>query len=203
MLDSRDLLKSDISELRQYIKSTAKTANRMLAELERTSNDKASPAYRTINAMEFEGDKALRTLKSTDTARFRGDVSKMTKNELVHEAKLLKDFLGAKTSTPEGTFEMYEQGFETMQESGLIDGLSMNDYYDLIESTNFRNIENLSSDKAVKIATRGYNAGMSKEDIDKLLHTPDITMRKASARVRVFREARQRAEEGGRTRKDF
>ena len=104
---SKDTTSDD--EIRQAIRSYAKTANQRLRELEKRGLAKSSNAWR--QAKEFaEADRSFMDVTGTGEIKFRTNLRKMTRTELQQELNELYTFIfRAKTSTVKGTREHYRK----------------------------------------------------------------------------------------------
>ncbi|MCQ2053047.1 MAG: hypothetical protein MJZ03_03845 [archaeon] len=102
-------------ELASYLRSASKIANTRLREIEKQGLTRSSDAYRAVEAKQFEYNE-LFGVTSKGEMKFRTNFKNMSRNELLHQASAVNDFLSRKTSTIKGTKEKYPKGYETFKE---------------------------------------------------------------------------------------
>lgn len=154
-IDLQDFSSFNQKELARIVSSMAKAANARLRDVERADLTESSNAYKFVERRAFDSDKAFSMTKKGEI-KFRTDQSKMTLNQLRHEAALLDDFLNSKTSTAAGTRAKYASIAETLN-TKLAKGkeLSGEEWGD-IWRTSKKLIEegNIASDQVVKLVKR-------------------------------------------------
>ena len=107
-----------------------KTANERMRQLEK--QERKSPAYRAIQArLEMMG----KEVKGTRGRRF-SETGKGTYNEREMQKRILKEFLGQKTSTLSGSKDYYDRVWNSANEGGKLTaaGISRQQWFDFFEA---------------------------------------------------------------------
>lgn len=162
------------------LRTLQKRANQRLVRLEQM--DSKSPAYRAVQAqLELLGKET----KGERGRRF-SETGKATYNEYEHQMRVLKAFLGQKTSTTGGAKQYYKDVYETADERyGLTaKGISKDEWLDFWEAQAADKKDRMFYSQSVKIfetvirkqnenraeARRLYNAGkISADDYEEIM----------------------------------
>ena len=131
------LREATTEDLARIVRRAAKSANQRLRRLEQTGLEK-SPAYR--GAMANLGGKT----------RFRERTGKQDRASLLQEYYKLRDFLGAKSSTPTGIEQIQDNRYQAARERGF-EG-TRGEFNQLVEKFFTKAIENLLSSDVIYLA---------------------------------------------------
>lgn len=140
-----------------------KRANQRLRQLEK-SGFTSSSAYRAIVSKMTRKTELFAKTKSGQI-KFTTKIPKdrKTQQALIRE---LDRFLNAKTSTVKGTKKAYEKSFNTFNKNYPNNDLTFNQFLEMVENTNFKNILNMfGSSEVIDI----INVNKDKTAIDSLL----------------------------------
>lgn len=131
------LREATTEDLARIVSRAAKSANQRLRRLEQTGLEK-SPAYK--GAMTNLGGKT----------RFKERTKKQDRASLLQEYYKLRDFLGAKSSTPTGVEQIQDNRYQAARERGF-EG-TRGEFNQLVEKFFTKAIENLLSSDVIYLA---------------------------------------------------
>lgn len=131
------LREATTEDLARIVRRAAKSANQRLRRLEQTGLEK-SPAYK--GAMANLGGKT----------RFKERTGKQDRASLLQEYYKLRDFLGAKSSTPTGIEQIQDNRYQAARERGF-EG-SKEEFNQLVEKFFNKRVEGLLSSDVVYTA---------------------------------------------------
>ena len=131
------LREATTEDLARIVRRAAKSANQRLRRLEQTGLEK-SPAYK--GAMANLGGKT----------RFKERTGKQDRASLLQEYYKLRDFLGAKSSTPTGVKQIQDNRYQAARERGF-EG-TRGEFNQLVEKFFTKAIENLLSSDVIYLA---------------------------------------------------
>lgn len=103
------LNKYTAAQLKHYIETTGKRANRNLIALEKEEADSGSRAYRYVQGLAHDKQYAMHTEKP----RFRTTTTGETFQQMKAHAAEIQRFMGARTHTVKGVERAYEKSFNT------------------------------------------------------------------------------------------
>lgn len=118
-------------ELKEYIAIASNRANSRLRTLEESGFSTSSAAYKKIQSLAFEGSERsigmtkakpqytkegkLKAVQPVGKVKFSSATRGAKRGELMHQAKLLEQFLEAKTSTVQDIKAIYKSSYETFK----------------------------------------------------------------------------------------
>ena len=124
--------REQIKELRKDIKR----ANQRLRELEKRGLSNSSLAYRYIEKLAYDEDKAIGKTANNEI-KFKTSLSGLTHNELTHLQNEVNKFLKTKTSTYIGYSELIRESREKFQQK-IGQPISEQEYADLWTQANIK-----------------------------------------------------------------
>lgn len=158
-------------ELKEYIATASKRANSRLRTLEQSGFSTSSAAYKKIEALAFDGSERsigvtkvkpqytktgkLKTVQPLGKPKFSSATRGATRGAMMHQAKLLQQFLEAKTSTVQDIKEVYDTSYKTFktnwEKENKTDAPSMADMAEFWTNKSIQNFMKIyGSDEIVK-----------------------------------------------------
>lgn len=114
-------------EMLSYLKKKVPVANKRLKRILESNYDKTSHAYQYLyKSITNKADFTLRVPKA-DLVQFRGDFSKMSKEQIRHEYNLLQSYLKSETSSISGIKALEKRNYETFKANNNVD-LTFSEY---------------------------------------------------------------------------
>lgn len=156
------------SRLKAFIQSQGKTANQRLRELEKQGLETSSAAYRYVNRLLADSDKAMTTTKAGEL-KFNVNTRGKSQSELRHMAAKIRGFMQAKTSTTTGVNRAAKKAYETFTSNPANAGVDYKEFSESLSISIFANFAQIyGSDQLQELITK--TKGMSQRDIEKTLH---------------------------------
>ena len=155
-------------QLKAYLRQVGKAANQRLRELENQGLQKSSAAYRFIEKISRDGDKAM---GKTGAGQIKFDlrVTGKSLNELRHTAARIEAFMGAKSSTTGGVKVIYKEAYKTF-EKNYGDKMDFATFSEAMSYTLLRHFEAIyGSQIAIRIINAAQRDGLTNEDIAEAL----------------------------------
>lgn len=155
-------------ELKQAIRSMAKTGNQRLRNLEKGGYTNLNGYRKVLSNSE---KMSIFDYTKRGEIKFSTAISKKSYNQLQQEFSELQKFLTAKTSTITGIKNKYEKAKNTLNEKYNTD-LSTQQIGELFESNIIQNTSNrFGSDKVLSIISRYNISNLDTDDIINLFET--------------------------------
>lgn len=144
--------KSEIEKLKKDIKR----ANQRLRQLEKFGFTNSSLAYRHIEKLNYDNDKAIGYTKKGEI-KFKTNLKNLTYNEINHLQSVVEKFLNARTSTSTGILQMTEESRKQYEEK-TGQTVEKNTYAEMWTNAKCVEFLNLYGSKEVERLTKVYGA---------------------------------------------
>lgn len=175
-------------QLKEYIKTVGKAANQRLRELENQGLTSSSAAYRYVQKLTFDEEKARKDAEiptastmgrtAAGEIKFNLRVRGKTLGELRHEVATIEGFMNARSATVTGVKAIYKDAADTFERTHGNE-YTKEDYARFAEAlsyTLFRNFERIyGSEVALEISTEAKAGGLSDEELEEALRQAGFT----------------------------
>ena len=195
-------------QLKEYIKTVGKAANQRLRELESQGLTSSSAAYRYIQKITFDEEKAKKgaevptasTMGRTAAGeiKFNLRVRGKTMGELRHEVATIEGFMNARSSTVTGVKAIYKDAADTFERTHGKE-YTKGDYARFAEAlsyTLFRTFERIyGSEIALEVSQKADQGGLSIDEIEEALREAGFTEDTTEDNAPAVNEVMQKIDE--------